>query len=365
MNSNADRLVERIYAAATGDEPWSDLLCDIADLGGMEHAMLVSVDPEAGRASVTAPRADPAFVDAYADRWWRHDPASPMAAPLPGKFTVRAAVHGRFDRAALFYDGFLRHAGLGTEAVLVSLMREDRAFANFAMPASARNDSIGADTLRAARFFAPHLMRSARISHQLQRMRAGLRAALSPGATADGVILVDAARRLLFANAMAESFLSDPDFPVSVSGARIALRDRARDAELGAALSALLTDGRKSAARRLTIAGNGLAALEIDILPGRGNEACPFGTRPCAMLLVRRVHQSPGATTATLIERFGLTPREAMIAREILKGDGRAAVAARCGISVNTVRTHLERVFEKTGVRRQAELIRLLIDQRR
>jgi hypothetical protein len=53
---------------------------------------------------------------------------------------------------------------------------------------------------------------------------------------------------------------------------------------------------------------------------------------------------------------------KANLALEILKGDGRAAAAARVNITVGTARTHLERIFEKTGVRRQAELVRLLSD---
>lgn len=59
--------------------------------------------------------------------------------------------------------------------------------------------------------------------------------------------------------------------------------------------------------------------------------------------------------------RFGFTMAEISVAFEILKGDGREAVAARLGISVTTVRTHLSHIFEKTGVRRQAELVRLLM----
>jgi DNA-binding CsgD family transcriptional regulator len=56
-----------------------------------------------------------------------------------------------------------------------------------------------------------------------------------------------------------------------------------------------------------------------------------------------------------------LTPAEADFALEIVKGDGRAAAAARFGISVGTARTHLTHIFDKTGVRRQAELVRLLL----
>jgi DNA-binding CsgD family transcriptional regulator len=62
-----------------------------------------------------------------------------------------------------------------------------------------------------------------------------------------------------------------------------------------------------------------------------------------------------------LRRRFGLTSAEAAFAAEILKGDGRRAAARRCGIAEETAKTHLSRIFEKTGAHRQAELVRLLL----
>ena len=64
---------------------------------------------------------------------------------------------------------------------------------------------------------------------------------------------------------------------------------------------------------------------------------------------------------ALLRRQFDLTPAEAALAGEILRGDGLSACAARLGIKPSTARTHLRRVFEKTGTHRQAELVRLLV----
>jgi DNA-binding CsgD family transcriptional regulator len=80
-----------------------------------------------------------------------------------------------------------------------------------------------------------------------------------------------------------------------------------------------------------------------------------------ALLLVNDPQQERHNRVVALQRRFRLTLAEAEFALEIIKGDGRAAAARRSNISVGTARTHLEHIFEKTGVRRQAELVHLLL----
>jgi DNA-binding CsgD family transcriptional regulator len=59
--------------------------------------------------------------------------------------------------------------------------------------------------------------------------------------------------------------------------------------------------------------------------------------------------------------RYGLTHAEAALAVEICVGDGLQAAANRRGVSLATARTHLAHIFQKTGVGRQAELVRLIM----
>ena len=69
--------------------------------------------------------------------------------------------------------------------------------------------------------------------------------------------------------------------------------------------------------------------------------------------LVRRL-----AAAATI---FGLSDTQVQVAREIANGHALPRVAERLGVSTNTVRTHLSRIFEKTGVNAQPALVRLLL----
>jgi DNA-binding CsgD family transcriptional regulator len=62
--------------------------------------------------------------------------------------------------------------------------------------------------------------------------------------------------------------------------------------------------------------------------------------------------------------QFGLTPAEAVVASEIVTGGGIEDCAGRIGISQTTARTHLHRIFEKTGTKRQAQLVRKVMASR-
>lgn len=64
---------------------------------------------------------------------------------------------------------------------------------------------------------------------------------------------------------------------------------------------------------------------------------------------------------AALRERFGLTAREASIAAGLIGGLRLCEITEGLGIEVSTARTHLKRVFSKTGVSRQVELVRLAL----
>lgn len=126
-----------------------------------------------------------------------------------------------------------------------------------------------------------------------------------------------------------------------------------------------------SAGLVIRLTGQEEPPLFAHVLPMNGSE---LRTRPNPEA-VAALFIGPSMTAAlnmTLAEtrdylprRFGLTSAEADVALEILKGDGRDASAARLGISVTTVRAHLSHIFEKTGVRRQAELVRLLLEGER
>ena len=67
---------------------------------------------------------------------------------------------------------------------------------------------------------------------------------------------------------------------------------------------------------------------------------------------------APAPAEARLQAAYGLTKAEARLLRALMGGMRLADYAAEAGVSGSTVKTHLKNLFDKTGERRQSDLIR-------
>jgi DNA-binding CsgD family transcriptional regulator len=58
---------------------------------------------------------------------------------------------------------------------------------------------------------------------------------------------------------------------------------------------------------------------------------------------------------------YGLTPAESRLAAKIAEGRSLEQAAVMLNITTETARSYIKRILSKTGVKRQAELVRLLL----
>jgi DNA-binding CsgD family transcriptional regulator len=71
-------------------------------------------------------------------------------------------------------------------------------------------------------------------------------------------------------------------------------------------------------------------------------------------------HGSPEIET---LATLNLSPAEIRLALALFKGQTAAEYVRLSGLSTSTIRWYEQKVYQKAGVRRQTELIRLLIEQ--
>jgi len=57
---------------------------------------------------------------------------------------------------------------------------------------------------------------------------------------------------------------------------------------------------------------------------------------------------------------YGLTPGEARVLQAVAEIGGVRPVAVALGLSHTTVKTHLRHIYQKTGTKRQIDLVRLV-----
>ena len=86
---------------------------------------------------------------------------------------------------------------------------------------------------------------------------------------------------------------------------------------------------------------------------------------PCVAVFISdpdpRDAASEQGVKETLRALFQLTPAEANLAIKLARGMSLAEVSAAQNISRHTARAQLKSIFSKTGVTRQAELVRLVL----
>lgn len=77
-----------------------------------------------------------------------------------------------------------------------------------------------------------------------------------------------------------------------------------------------------------------------------------------ARMVIAAMHQKPQAN------QYNLTPRENEILTLLSKGNSYKLIAAALGISMDTVRTHIKKIYEKLQVHSQTEAVSKAINER-
>lgn len=211
------------------------------------------------------------------------------------------------------------------------------------------------------RLLVPHVRRAVTISKILDLKTieaAGFEAALS--ALPNGLILLDADMRVLYANAAASKMLDTRDI-VYLGQGKLRLHDEGPVRTLEAAVA--------SATNMLELGQRGIgigarsrsgAGVVLHVLPlSHGLLRASLDSRAVAALFITSAANPPRLPADALSSIYDLTPAEVRICELIAQGNTPTAVATQIGIAPSTAKTHLLRIFAKTGTNRQADLVRL------
>ncbi len=365
-------LVGAIYdvALAPGDLP---LLLSrlVRSVGALWSPMSIASLDGAGTFSFHNAEGDPDHLLLFNSRYVtaERNPATPLLlASRPGTI---------IRRERYFTDGDWEHREvyqqiyrpIGCDASLGIVLCKSRHF--FVPLGLMRPKSLGPyarDDILMLERVMPHLMRAMQVLLRLNDLaeRNAVGAALWDRLPY-GVILLDESSRLMWANRSAETILSAGEGLGSRAGVLRATRAD-RDAVLQGLIdnAAATSTGRGSDSDSggyiaLPRAG-GRRPLALLVAPFPIDRGEVFVARRAAVVLfVSDPERQAMAPPQRLAQLFGLTAREAQLLALLVDGLDLQGAGERLAIGSNTVRTHLKRIFEKTGTHRQSELIGLVL----
>jgi DNA-binding CsgD family transcriptional regulator len=361
-----DKLVGSIYDCAANPELWPSTLEIIRDEFRAAYAGVGLVDM-----SPTRYQQPPVFTFLHTP--WDRDRLLQLPAltpHVPGSALITDGVIDRswtqmaqVSRAEMnethFYKTWAGPQGL-SDSLVVPYISKQQVFGMLSCALHFnQGEAFGEDVCRLAERLSPHVRRAVMINDIVDKGNLALalyRHVLDTLSTA--VFVVGPGRRLVFTNASGDSILSENNFLSTGGGSLQANRTTGSVSAFDDAL-----DRAAKGDSAIGISGIGVPLIGNDgsraaayVLPTSGKDLRgDLGQGHCAVFVARRGEQQPMAIEI-LRTLFDLTVSEARIACLIAKGDGPQAIAEALGVSVNTVRSHLQSAYAKTNAPDQLSL---------
>jgi DNA-binding CsgD family transcriptional regulator/PAS domain-containing protein len=260
-----------------------------------------------------------------------------------------------------FYLEWAKPQGL-VDFVSVFLEKAAPKAAMFGVFRHERHGIVDVDTRQRMRLVAPHIQRAVLISKVIdfKQAEAASLAQAFDGLRA-GMILVDSEGRVLHANAAAHAIL-DEGRVLRVSRGRLISGDVRTDSDLQIIFAAAAQGDSAVGTKGISLpAATDLPEpYVVHVLPLAAGRRAAMGQAATAAVFVHRATLEAFSPPEAMAETFKLTMTELRVLFAIVEVGGVPEVAQVLGIAPSTVRTHLGRVYEKTGVGRQADLVKLV-----
>jgi DNA-binding CsgD family transcriptional regulator len=360
-------LIGEIYDAALDPSLWGPVLDKVrAFIGGSSAALFAK---DAIRKSLNVyyddGGLDPYYKQLYFDKYAQLDPfttghlLAEIGEPIStiDILSFEEFYETRFHREWAQPQGLVDFACAvieksATSVAMVGIFRHER------------DGVVDDETRRAMRLIVPHIRRAVLIGQvtDLKSMEAATLADTLNGLSA-GVFLVDENDRLIHANGSGRAMLDTRDI-LHLANGRLAARNAGSQKALrevfGAAGRGDRAVGTKGISIPLTARdGERYIAHVLPLTSGMRRRA---GTRfsAVAAAFVHRAELKTQSPSELIAKTFDLTKGELRTLLAIVQVGGVAETAEALGVAESTIKTHLHRLFSKTGTARQADLVKLV-----
>lgn len=227
-----------------------------------------------------------------------------------------------------------------------------------------RHGVVDDEARRRMRLLVPHIRRAVLIGRVIdtKTAEAATFADALDGLSA-GMLLVDANGRIVHANAVSHAMIAKGDLLYAASGTLVA-RDQVANQALRDVFAAAgcgdATVGTKGIAVSLASReGERYVAHVLPLTSGARRQAGTSYAAAAALFVHKAALEIP-SPPEIIAKTFALTPSELRVLLAIVEIGGTPETAEALGIAEETVKTHLKRLFAKTGATRQVDLVKLV-----
>jgi len=358
-------LIGDIYEAILDKSVWSGVFENLAQfVGAQAGALLWKRSGRATEVTHTTGIKSPG-LELYKERYAKLDPTTkPLLLRDVGEVasTTELVSYSEYVESR-FYKEWVKPQGF-IDSWHASLEKSPTTSVRLIFWRKGKTDIESDATRDRMRLIVPHLQRAVMISNMVDHGKA--EAALF-GDTLDGIaaglFLVDTNGRILHANASGHALLAQ-GVVLRAYGGKLVSNDASAEQELYRILDAVggeqVTPGADTIALPLTTRhGDHYVAYVLPLTSGTRRRAGAGYAAAAAVFVQRALLDVPSPQDA-IAKLYKLTPMELRVLFAIVQVGGVPEVAAMMGSSGSTIRTHLRRLFSKTGTDRQADLVKLV-----
>jgi DNA-binding CsgD family transcriptional regulator/PAS domain-containing protein len=359
------QLIGEIYDCALNPDAWNATLPRIgAFVGGSSGGLFAHHSSRRSGNVFYEFGTDPDFHRLYLEKYMTMDPmfGTYFVLDVGEVFSTSTVMsHAEFLQSR-FYQEFIRPQGW-IDNICVYLDRTPEGHAGFSVFRHEREGLADEPARERLRLLVPHLRRAVLIGKliEFKTAQAATFADALDGLSA-GMLFVDSSGRITHANAAGRALIAGGDVLHASHGRLVASDpdvDRAlRDIYLAAATGDAAIGVRGVA---VPLAGRDGERYVAHILPLSSGARCGAGASyaAAAVLFVQKAALATRSPPEAIAKTYQLTAMEVRVLLAIVEVGGVPQVAVTLGIGESTVKTHLKRLYEKTGARRQADLVKL------
>ena len=355
--------IHAVYQSVQEADPWRSCLALLAGYFQIANAAIVVRPSTASDPGylVSVPARGEAMDLAYRSKWYKFDPFIDL--PPERVMLVSDLMSDAQWQASAFFRDYLglEQASDASHVMGVNITTQAGTITRLRLHRYQHLPPFSVEDKQRLAMFVPHIKQAMTLTAHLncnemqkQIYEEGLERLNI------GVIVLDESAQLLRANPTARHMLDSAD--------GLKLLDRQLSASTAAEtreLRRLITSAREHPKQVTAMclsrpSGRRKLAAVVRSIPlvaeseGRA--------RPAVAIFLRDPDSLAEPAHDIARQLFDFTPAEALLAIELLNGLSLDEAAEKLGILRNTARAHLRAIFSKTGVTRQSELVRVLLN---